>query len=268
MFGGPPGRGWKIHECSAVALGVFHVLKRRLLRVSLLSAGAYIRARVEVAYALLTGSISSGEQSEDTLRPFLIPSVHQGDWTDRVIAEIDQDGRTFAADECDTPFFGGNQPMRSRRYNRVQIVLRGRRIYLRKSLISNRRSTLKAAILDSLRWGFYIEAAALLRLRGLSGVPRIRRVEPLSGAIEMDYILGRDLRQILSAGRGIIYAEIERSFKALLASDNEIASQIRTLLNGLVERGVIHRDVHAANFIVAERSNRLYIVDFQVSHLR
>jgi tRNA A-37 threonylcarbamoyl transferase component Bud32 len=108
----------------------------------------------------------------------------------------------------------------------------------------------------------------LLRLRELNGVPRIRRIEARKGAIEMDYILGRDLRQILSAGRKIIYEEIERSFRALLASENEISRQISAILNGLVERGVIHRDVHAANFIVAERSNRLYIIDFQVSHLR
>jgi hypothetical protein len=59
--------------------------------------------------------------------------------------------------------------------------------------------------------------AGLLRLRGLNGVPQIRRIEARNGAIEMNYIWGRDLRQILSAGRKINDEEIYRSFKALLA---------------------------------------------------
>jgi hypothetical protein len=58
----------------------------------------------------------------------------------------------------------------------------------------------------------------LLRLRGLSGVPRIRRIEARNGAFETDYIWGRDLRQVFSVGRKINDEEIYRSFEALLAS--------------------------------------------------
>jgi hypothetical protein len=222
---------------------------------------------------LLTASISSGDPSADTLPPCLIPSVLQGDWTDRVIAEVDQDGYVFAADERDAALFGAIQLMHPRRYNRIQIVLRGRRIYLRKSFISGCRPNKMAAILDRLRWAFYIEAAALLRLRRLNGVPRIRRIEARNGAIEMDYIWGRDLRQILSAGREIIDEEIfdeeiYSSFESLLASDNEIARQFSTLLSDMVERGVIYRDLTPANLVLAEYSNRLYIVDFQDALLR
>jgi hypothetical protein len=36
----------------------------------------------------------------------------------------------------------------------------------------------------------------------------------------------------------------------------------------MVERGVIYRDVTPANFVVVERSNRLYIVDFQGALVR
>jgi serine/threonine protein kinase len=195
--------------------------------------------------------------------------VLRGDWTDRVVAEIDQDGYVIAADERDTAFFGTNQSMHPMRYNRVQVVLRGGRIYLRKSFISAWRPNNKmAAILDSLRWGFYLEAAALLRLRGLNGVPQIRRIEARNGAIEMDYIWGRDLRQILSAGRKINDEEIYRSFKALLASDNEISRQVRAILSGMVERGVIYRDLKPPNALIAECSHRLYIIDFQDALLR
>jgi hypothetical protein len=235
----------------------------------LLFLATYIRARAEVAYALRTGSISSGEPCADTLNPCLIPSVLQGDWTDRVVAEIDQDGYILAADARDAAFFGANQSMHPKRYNRIQIVLRGRRIYLRKSFITAWRPNNKmAAILDPLRWSFYLEAAALLRLRGLNGVPRIRRIEARNGAFEMDYIWGRDLRQILSAGRKINDEEIDRSFDALLASENGISRQVSTVLSGMVERGVIYRDVTPANTVIAECSQRLYIIDFQDALLR
>jgi hypothetical protein len=139
-------------------------------------------------------------------------------------------------------FFGANRSTHPRRYNRIQIVLREGRIYLRKSLISGCHSHKVDAVLHRLRWNFYIEAAALLRLRGLNGVPPIRRIEARNGAIEMDCIWGRDLRQILSAGRKItdeeIYnEEIYCSFVSLLASDSEISGQFSTLLSDVVERG-------------------------------
>jgi len=255
-------------QCGEDSGGPLALLKRLSPIRILLILGTYIRARAEVASALLT-AISSGEQGADTLNPCLIPSVLQGDWTDRVVAEIDQDGYVLAADERDVAFFGVNQSMHPKRYNRIQIVLRGRRIYLRKSFITGWRPNNKmAAILDPLRWGLYVEAAALLRLRGLNGVPRITRIEARNGVIEMDYVWGRDLRQILSAGRKIDDEEIYRSFKALLASDNEISRQVSTILSGMVERGVIYRDLKPPNAIIAECSHRLYIIDFQDALLR
>ena len=242
---------------------------KRLSPIRILSkTRAYIRARAEVAHTLHT-AISPGEQCEDTLSSCLIPSVVQGDWADRVVAEIDQDGFLIAADERDAAFFGANQSRHPRRYNRLQIVLRGRRIYLRKSFITAWRPNNKmAAILDPLRWSFYLEAAALLRLRGVSGVPPIRRIEARNGAFEMDYIWGRDLRQILSAGRNIDDEEIDRSFDTLLASDHEISRQVNAVLSGMVERGVTYRDVTPANTVIAECSQRVHIVDFQDALLR
>ena len=39
-----------------------------------------------------------------------------------------------------------------------------------------------------LRWGMYIEAAALLRLRGAPGFPGFRRIDPQLGILEMDFV--------------------------------------------------------------------------------
>jgi hypothetical protein len=84
----------------------------------------------------------------------------------------------------------------------------------------------------------------------------------------MDYIWGRDLRRILAGANKIDYSEIHRSFLKLLADKNEeISIQVMAIIDALIERGVIPRDIHAANFIRAERSKRLYIVDFHVAHL-
>jgi hypothetical protein len=256
-------------QCGADS-GGYQALFKRLSPIRIfLVLGTYIRARAEVASARFA-AISSGEQGADTLNPCLIPSMLQGDWTDRVIAEVDQYGFVFAADARDAAFFGANQSMTPKRYNRIQIVLRGRRIYLRKSFIWGSRPNNKMAALlpNALRWGFYVEAAALLRLRGFNGVPRIRRIDARKGVIEMDYIWGRDLHQILSAGRKINEEEIYRSFEALLASDKEISRQNSTTLSGMVERGVVYRDLKPANMIIAECSQRLYVIDFQDALLR
>lgn len=84
----------------------------------------------------------------------------------------------------------------------------------------------------------------------------------------MDYIWGRDLRQILSAGQKISYPAIEKSFQTLLAGDSDISRQIRSAVDALLSAGVIHRDLHPANFVLATGSKRLYVIDFQVADIR
>jgi tRNA A-37 threonylcarbamoyl transferase component Bud32 len=127
-----------------------------------------------------------------------------------------------------------------------------------------------ASIREIVRWEFYLEAAALLRLRGLAGAPTIRRIDPGRGVIEMEYIWGQDLRQAFADGKTEIdYECVFRTFSDLVASrDNEISRQVAELLTSVSRRGVIPRDVHAANFIRAWRSEKLYLVDFNLVYLR
>ena len=86
----------------------------------------------------------------------------------------------------------------------------------------------------------------------------------------MDYIWGRDLRRILGeAGPHIDYDEVSRTFGELLAGKIEKAAsqELSELLERVVRRGVIPRDLHAANVIQAFSSGRLYLVDFNLVYL-
>ena len=142
--------------------------------------------------------------------------------------------------------------------------------WLRKAVLRKRNASLFARVREFLQWELYLEAAALLRLRGLPGVPAIRRIDPDQGIIEMDYIWGPDLRQVLADGKSEIdYEDGSQRFNALLAdTDNDLSQQINELLISVIGRGVIPRDVHAANFIRGHRSKRVYLVDFNLVYLR
>lgn len=129
--------------------------------------------------------------------PELIPSIAAGDRNDRDLAEIDQDGFLFAADERDRSLFNNRARVAPRRH-RMQIVFREGVVCVRKSRVWQQRDGLRGRLLEVLRFDFYLEAAALLRLRGLAYVPAIRRIDGSDGVIEMDYIWGRDLRHILA----------------------------------------------------------------------
>ena len=118
--------------------------------------------------------------------------------------------------------------------------------------------------------GFWVEAAALLRLQGLPYVPRVVRIEPENTAITMEYIRGENLRTILQVrSNDRKYESLEHTFvEALEKAGPAIASKVGRMLLGLLQRGVAPRDVNAANFILARSSGRLYVVDFHLSWLR
>jgi hypothetical protein len=229
----------------------------------------YLVARMRVLRGVMIDK-ESEVFLEDVLPISLIPSVVRGNREDRILAEIDQDGFAFAVDPIDAEVFNGRPAMSARKHHRVQIVLRDSKVSLRKASVPK----LCASSLDRLRaflkWEFYIETAVLLRLQGLKCVPTIRRFYCSEGAIEMDYVWGRDLRQILANGaQDIQYDEISRSFSMLAAdgSRDEIWEQVAEIVAKVVGRGVIPRDVHAANFVLGRRSKRLYMVDFDLAYL-
>jgi hypothetical protein len=230
----------------------------------------YIVARLEVLYSQMTRRIASSSDHDDMLPLSLVPSFALGDCNDRILAEVDQDGFVFATDQRDAILFNTKGAMSWRKHHRIQIVLRGSMVFLRKAMVRKQHVEIPDRIREFLQWEFYIETAALLRLRGLACVPTIRRIDCRDGTIEMDYIWGRDLRQILASGtHEISYEEISRSFAALVAAGNtdDMSRQLAETVINVIRRGVIPRDVHAANFVWGQRSNRLYMVDFNLVYL-
>src|SRR5512142_1592304 len=102
--------------------GAFPSLLRRVAgdgAVNLLCA----RSEVEAALRAGGGAVPPAPALDDALRPELIPSVAQGRWDDRILAEIDQDGFAFADDPIDAPFFERRAERRPRPQNRVHIAL-------------------------------------------------------------------------------------------------------------------------------------------------
>jgi hypothetical protein len=227
----------------------------------------YLLARLEVSNALRMKRIADEQDCEDLLPSRLVPSVARAGCRDRVLAEIDQDGFVFACDACDMGLFNTRDIMIPRKHHRVQIVLAGESVRLRKSNIRGGGSF--ARVSKYLQLDFYLEAAALLRLHKLAFVPTVRRIDPGQGIIEMDYIWGQDLRQVFAGGASEIqYDRVFEIFRDLGARHGEISRQIAELLSEAIACGVIPRDVHPANFVQARRSRKLYMVDFNFSHLR
>jgi hypothetical protein len=238
--------------------------------MKLWTATLYLLARWEVTHAPLGEQISEATDCEDLLPSNLIPSVALDERLDRVLADIDQDGFIFAVAERDAQFFNTRNTMVPRRHHRVQIVLTGGFVRIRKTVLRKANAGIIARIHELLQWEFYLEAAALLRLRGLAGVPSIRRVDPCQGVIEMDYIWGPDLRQVLIASSSHIdYTDVHRRFHDVVADpDNELSQQISQLLINVMNRGVIPRDIDAENFIRARHSAKVYLIDFNLAYLR
>lgn len=237
--------------------------------MKLWTAMLYAVARWEVTSALCANKLAGSLAFEDGLPPELIPSVSLRGLQDRVLAEIDQDGYLFAADEHDEPFFNKRKRMVPRTHHRVRIVLSSGAVRLQKSAV--RRATNAAGRLrDYLQWEFYMEAAALLRLRGVTGVPLIRRLDVREGMIEMDYIWGQDLRQIFAGNRSEIdYDQISRIFGESLADQTSpLSRDAANLVARAASSGVIARDLPAGNFVRAFRSQSLYLVDFNLIYLR
>lgn len=236
------------------------------------TATVYLLARYEVRRARTGKNEPEKIDCADGLAPELVPSLRLDGLSpsaERVLAEIDQDGFVFAVDDRDRSFFHGRGWIVPRRHHRIQIIWSNGAIRLRKTFAPKEKGV-GGWLRNRLHWELYVEAAALLRLRGTDGVPVVRNVNLHEGIIEMDYIWGHDLRRILGeAGSHIDYEKTSRSFGELLAGRIERAASraLSELLDRVARRGVIPRDLHAANVIRAFSSGRLYLVDFNVVYI-
>src|SRR5690348_15425056 len=141
--------------------------------INLLSAKVEVENRMRLA----GGVVPAAPSLDDAMRPELIPSVARGQREDRLLAEIDQDGFTFAIDPVDRPFFDRRAHRRERPQNALHIALVDGRVCIRKQfrpmrLGARRWGTRAVPPMEWVRrkvWSttglfLYNEAAALLRL--------------------------------------------------------------------------------------------------------
>jgi tRNA A-37 threonylcarbamoyl transferase component Bud32 len=236
---------------------------------SILTVMVYAAARWEVA--LRSRALNnSGPPSPDALSPDSVPSVRSGDNRDRVLAEIDQWGYGFAVDARDQPLFQTRTVKEPRRFSEILIVLAEGRVRLRKRMMPNSTRDLGARIRRRLRWEFYLEAAALLRLRGLDGVPTLRRIDARTGLLEMDYIWGQNVHQEIVASTDVrSCAEANDIFSTTVRRvGGTWGPDVRRIMDGVMKRGVFPLDIHPANFIRGNNTNRLYLVDYHLVSLR
>ena len=93
---------------------------------------------LQIARAEVLSFLESGERLDDSAVPpdalpaSHIPSVQGGDWRDRDLAEIDQDGFAFATAPVDEPYFNRRAARHARGQHDVRIVLRDRHVRLLK----------------------------------------------------------------------------------------------------------------------------------------
>jgi hypothetical protein len=239
--------------------------------------------RDEVRRATKRGALgeSSGE-GPDSLRPADIPSSAELGIQDRTLAEIDQDGFMFAAETLDEARFNRRERKQPRWRYQIDIVLLGGRVLLRKRQLGyppwfeDPWDRLCCAL--GLR--FYLEAAALLRLREMPGFPSIRRIDPASRSIYLDYIYGENLKHVLAHSGATVHNldihadpelsrvpwpdRIEREFKIFReVFAGRFDAQIRSLVAAANRAGVALLDLPASNFILGRDSGRLYLVDFE-----
>jgi hypothetical protein len=261
-----------------------------------------IAARAEVLAALREGDgvLTDAAPCEDTLPASAIPSLAKsGLLEDRVLAEIDHDGFAFAADPADKAFFNRREERHARHHNLLDIVLLDGRVCVRKRF--------RRARFGVKRWGgkqvpfrhwamrcfwvatglfFYNEAAALLRLRDLPFVPKLRRIDIAGQALFVDYLGGESLRHkaastgqavhdldlALSNGGGLSHLtgrEMERREVTLYDSTNpgDYRGEIASMSQQINDRGVAPLDIKLGNFIRGSASGQLYWIDFEISRI-
>jgi hypothetical protein len=258
------------------------------------------RAKAEVDAELWSGAgaLPEAPPSFDALPSSAVPSVASGSAEDRLLAEIDQDGFAFARDPADAPFFN-RRPRRShRQQNLIDIALVDGRVCIRKRVRGLRlgarlwgdrpvpaRDWMHRGLWASLGLYLYSEAAALLRLRDLPFVPRLRKIDFAERALYIDYVQGENLRnQAARAGAAVHDEDVRRDpgLSQLSAHDLECREvrlldrlgggdfrrEISGMAREITARGVAPLDVKLGNFIRGARSGRLYWIDFEVSRLR
>jgi hypothetical protein len=243
------------------------------------------------------GALPDAAPCEDTLPAAMVPSVAAGSLEDRVLAEIDHDGFAFAAEPRDEPFFNRRWERHPRHHNLLDIVLVDGRVMVRKRFRRarygvKRWGSEKVPFRHWLRRSFWVatglflynEAAALLRLRDLPFIPKLRRIDLEDQALYVDYLAGESLRHKaastgaavhdldLARGAGLGHLtgqEMERREVDLYdtTGPGDYRREIASMSRQINDCGVAPLDIKLGNFIRGSLTSRLYWIDFEISRI-
>lgn len=248
---------------------------------------AYLTSRAEVIGALRQGALDyAGDPSPDALQSTAIPSVQVHGMHDRTLAEIDQDGFAFAVDPLDRTFFNRRSHKQPRWRYRIEIVLHDQRVCIRKQLLGFPpwRQSFQERFWNCLGAPFYIEAAVLIRLRHVAGIPRLRGIDRAARTLYIDYIAGETLRHCLErAGEMVLNidcrthpvlsqlsdtARVRREFALLhKVVGTRYHPQIMDLALAMEHHGVAPLDIHLSNLLIGATSRKVYWIDMEYAWL-
>jgi len=242
------------------------------------------KARAEVIEAMLRASVPVvSPPPPDALRPADLPSVkHLGDG-DRVIAEIDQDGYAFAVHPAD-------EALLNRRQRRIGRIRYGLTIVIRRGEVVVAKQFTRGAwlgqsvghyLFGQLHVPFFNEATALVRLRRVAGVPRLRHIDLTTHTLYLDYIHGETLQtRMAERGAKILDADVNgcgprgddepREALEIASYEGERETRrpaIADLFSSILEAGVAPLDIKLGNIVVGHRTGAHYWVDFEVAHV-
>jgi hypothetical protein len=255
-----------------------------------------VRASAEVHGALAAndGAVPRAPPVADAPVPETIPSIARAGRTERVLAEIDQDGFAFAVDPLDARFFERRTRRAPRRLNQIDVVLSGGRVCIRKryrdfGLRARQwgerpvpwRTRLRRTLWTALGLYLYNEAAVLLRLHDLPFVPKLRGIDLQDRAIYIDYLQGETLRHRAAASGAAVYdldlasereltnlsaRELERREVMLLERSGEggdFRREVADMTREMNLRGVAPLDIKLGNLIRGSVTGMLYWIDFE-----
>jgi hypothetical protein len=225
------------------------------------------------------------DMPEDIMRPGDLPGATEEATSERLLAEIDQDGFAFAVNAVDETFFNKRERRLPRRRYKVDVVGRASRVCLRKTFSRLPFSEgLRPWFLSRLGLAFYSEVAALLRLRDSCGVPRLRGIDLRRRIVYTDFIKGDTLRDRLATGKepvhdldlsshpelSVLSSEQREERETILFrphNNDDLKRQLRSLVTDFNHRGVAIQDIKYGNAIVGAQSHKLYWVDFERAYL-
>ena len=254
-------------------------------------------ARAEVRATGVAG-LRDAPAVPDEVSPAEVPSVARLGSGDRVLAEIDHDGFAFARAPEDEPFFNRRAEKHPRQQHLLDVVLHGGRVCVRKRFRRPRRDAVRfgdrpvparewaqRSLWVTLKLPLYNEAAALLRLRDLPFVPKLRGLDAARNTLTMDYLRGESLRHLAAAAgapvhdadlrgardlAGLGVDELDAREIGLLdrgGGAGDYRAEIAAMARAVNARGVAPLDIKLGNFMRGEKTGQLYWIDFEISRL-